>query len=193
MNDKLRSLFGASVLLWIIYGRSERTFTLVTSHKNPNVNLHRLICLRMATYCFLILCTLVKNIRGPLCARVYVWGVWAWRCVWPAESHMREKPCDSGWSHAIFLPRSKTFLHGRSHCCLGSLSFGRQSALATRGAALQTRAPLVNRFTILNGGGAGVWLQTSKFANCTGSGVFFPRQGRLKFPRLETQSLSNQI
>lgn len=147
---------------------------------------------------FWFLYTLVKNIRGPFvgegirvrCASVKVcvargklhaWGTLGF---WVKSCH-------------FFLPRSKTFLRGRSHCCLGRLIFGRQSALATRGGGgrVYNQEPSLGATSQSStGDGAGVWLQTSKFANCSGLGQGVPSQAAgWNSPDFETQSLSNQI
>lgn len=149
-------------------------------------------CLWMAAYHFLILYTLVKKIRGPLCVRVHVWGVWARRCVWPAESHMREKPWDSGWSHAIFYPGARRFCTAGVTAALEAWVLGDRVPLQLRGRYTH-QSPACEPLHNPQPRWSRVWSQTSKFANCRGSAVFLPRRGRLKFPRREIQSLSNQI
>lgn len=76
--------------------------------------------------------------------------------MWPAESHIREEPWDSGLSHAIFNP-------GARHFCSAGVTgvfegffffFPRKRALATLGVGVKTRTQLVNHFTILHSDGA---------------------------------------
>lgn len=42
------------------------------------------------------------RVSGPSVCKGVCLGGWAGRCVWPAESHIREEPLASGLSHTIF-------------------------------------------------------------------------------------------
>lgn len=110
-----------------------------------------------------------------------------------AESHLREEPWDSGLSHAILNPLGATAACEAFFFFLGESVPQPLGGRWGGGACVQTRTQLMNHLATLSSDGADWGPKTSKFANCRGSALFLHRQGWLKFPRPEIQSLSNHI
>lgn len=108
-KNNLRPLFCAFVFFWIIYRRSERTFTLVIKPNNPSLYVHRL-CLG-SNILFSVFIAIGWKYQAPfVCEGVCVRGVCA----------CRKSPT---WGTLGFWAKSCHFKPSGSHCCLWSFFF----------------------------------------------------------------------
>lgn len=109
VKNNLRPLFYAFVFFWIIYRRSERTFTLVIKPNNPSLYVHRL-CLG-SNILFSVFIAIGWKYQAPfVCEGVCVRGVCA----------CRKSPT---WGTLGFWAKSSHFKPSGSHCCLWSFFF----------------------------------------------------------------------